>query len=305
MPMPCRSTGTLPAACTASQCTSAPALRAMRTTSAMGCSTPVSLLANITDTSAGSSDAASLRSSAARSSTPSPSTGTMSASGTARCTLSCSMDEISTRRRPLPASAMLLASVPPEVKITSAGNVPTRAATWRRALSTRPRALRPTPCTADGLPPVRNASTMASSAMGLSGLVALWSRYTDAGITKALAGGGHRGVVVGRGSGRLGDTRRQTALEHVEQGHRAQEGVDLVAQLLPQVVRQALAAVGAAAGGAHLGAARRLDRLVDRQDDFRDPRLGRAARQAIAAARTAHALHQAGATQAGKKLLQI
>ena len=37
----------------------------------------------------------------------------------------------------------------------------------------------------------------------------------------------------------------------------------------------------------------------------RDPRLGRAARQAIAAARTAHALHQAGAAQAGKELLQI
>src|SRR4029453_11135808 len=141
-------------------------------------------------------------------------------------------------------------------------------------------------CTADGLPPVAHPSAMASNASGRSGLVALWSRYTDAGITKALAGGGHRGIVVGRGRRRLGDAWRQTALEHVEQGHRAQEGMDLVAQLLPQVVRQALAAVGAAAGGAHLGAAGRLDRLVDRQDDFRDPRLGRAAPPGISAPRT-------------------
>jgi hypothetical protein len=86
---------------------------------------------------------------------------------------------------------MLLASVPPEVKITSAGKAPIRAATWRRALSISPRALRPTPCTADGLPPVRNASTMASNASGRSGLVALWSRYADAGIAETSAGGGH------------------------------------------------------------------------------------------------------------------
>ena len=74
--------------------------------------------------------------------------------GTARSTLSCSIAETSTRRRPAPASAMLLASVPPEVKTTSAGSAPTSAATWRRASSTSPRALRPTRCTDDGLPPV-------------------------------------------------------------------------------------------------------------------------------------------------------
>jgi len=73
------------------------------------------------------------------------------------------------------------------------------------------------------------------------------------------------------------------------------------AQFLPQIVGQALAAIGAAAGGAHLGAARRLDRLVDRQDDFRHARVGGAACQAIAAARTAHALHQAGPGAGGQK----
>ena len=155
-----------------------------------------------------------MRSRAARSSTPSPSTGTMSASGTARCTLSCSMDEISTRRRPAPASAMLLASVPPEVKITSAGRAPTRAATWRRALSTRPRALRPTPCTADGLPPVANAATMASNASGRSGLVALWSRYTDAaGIELAFSWRrpSRNRCWPRRGASAMRDTRRRSS----------------------------------------------------------------------------------------------
>jgi len=46
------SMGILPAACTASQCTRAPRARAVRTTSATGWMTPVSLLASITATSA-------------------------------------------------------------------------------------------------------------------------------------------------------------------------------------------------------------------------------------------------------------
>jgi hypothetical protein len=68
---------------------------------------------------------------------------------------------------------------------------------------------------------------------------------------------------------------------------------------------QGLATIGAAAGGTHFGAARCADGFVDRQDDFRDPRFSRPSRQAITAAWAAYALHQAGAAQAGKKLLQI
>ena len=81
--------------------------------------------------------------------------------------------------------------------------------------------------------------------------------------------------------------------------------MDLVAELFPQIVRQALAAIGAATGGAHLRAARRLDRLVDRQDDFGHARVHRCTRQAIAAARTAHALDQFGAPQTREQLLKI
>ena len=93
--------------------------------------------------------------------------------GAAFSTLSCSTEEASTRFRPLPSIAMLLASVPPDVNTISAGKAPTRAATWRRALSTWLRAVRPARCTDDGLPPARRAATMASNAAGRSGLVAL------------------------------------------------------------------------------------------------------------------------------------
>mgnify|MGYP003344420052 CR=1 FL=1 len=128
----------------------------------------------------------------------------------------------------------------------------------------------------------------------------------ERGHPSALAGGGHRrGFLRGAGGRGLDQRRRQATLEHVEQRHRAQEGVDLVPQFLPQVVGQALAAVGAAAQGAHLRAARRLDRLVDRQDDFRHPRLDRGPRQAIAAAWSAHALDQSGPPQPGEQLLEI
>ena len=137
--------------------------------------------------------------------------------------------------------------------------------------------------------------------------MALWSRYADAaGIELASSwrrpSRSRRHWPRGR---RLDDARRQTALEHVEQGDRAQERwIWLPSSSHRSWVRHLLRSARQPVG-AHLGAARRLDRLVDRQDDFRDPRLGRAARQPIAAARTAHALHQAGAPQPGKKLLQI
>src|SRR5262249_53762646 len=163
---------------------------------------------------------------------------------------------------------------------------------------TMARARRPAPCTDEGLPSVRSASAMASNACCRSGLVALWSRYaTDIG-TRPLACGRH--AVRFRGRRRFAEPRRELALQHVVQRHRSEESVDLIAELLPQIMGQAFAAIGAAAGGAHFGAARRLDGLVDRENDLRHARLGRAARQTIAAARTAHALDQTGAAQAGE-----
>jgi len=80
-----------------------------------------------------------------------------------------------TLHRAAPSSARLLASVPPDVKIVSVARAPTSDATSRRALSTIARALRPAVWTDEGLPLARSASTMASNAAGLRGLVALWS----------------------------------------------------------------------------------------------------------------------------------
>ena len=79
-------------------------------------------------------------------------------------------------KRQAPDRARLLASVPPEVKTTSEDAAPHSEATSRRALSTVARARRPEAWTDEGLPPIRNASAMASKAAGLKGLVALWSR---------------------------------------------------------------------------------------------------------------------------------
>src|SRR5476649_773734 len=127
-------------------------------------------------------------------------------------------------------------------------------------------------------------------------------------MTDGLAGRGHRIGIGGRwcfAEGRLDDARGELALQHIVKADRAQEDMDLVAELFPQIVRQALAAIGAATGGAHLRAARRLDRLVDRQDDFGDPRLHRGAGEAITAARTAYALDQFGAPQTREELLEI
>ena len=89
---------------------------------------------------------------------------------------------------------------------------------------------------------------MASNAAGRNGLVALWSRYANAAMAAGLAGGGHAvGFGLVRRHRSLGDAWRKLALEHIVQGHRAQKGVDLVAELLPQIMGQAFAAIGPAA----------------------------------------------------------
>ena len=285
---------------------SADALRARRTTSASGWTTPVSLLANITDTSAGSSDAASARSSAARSTTPSPSTG----------------NDLRLRSRPqhalvldrrdqqaAPASAgqrHVVGFRAPRGEHDLGGQGADQGRDLPAAVSTRPRARRPARMHGRGI---------AARLQRLDHGVERHRPQRAGRVVVEIDEGGHgrrpsspppwRSELRVRRARRLADGGRQPALQHVQQGYRAQEGVDLVAELLPQVVGEALAAIGPAAGGAHFGAARGGDRLVDRQNDLRNPRLGRAARQAVTTAGATHALDQLGTAQAGKKLLEI
>ena len=107
-----------------------------------------------------------------------------SARARAVCTTAwCSIAEQTTLRRgsragrATPRRARLSASVPLPVNTISAGDAPTSAATSPRASSTAARARWPNQCRLDGLPkPSRRTATMASSARGSSGVVALWSR---------------------------------------------------------------------------------------------------------------------------------
>ena len=86
------------------------------------------------------------------------------------------MAETSSRGRPQPSSARLLASVPPLVKITLRGAAPASPATSRRAPSIMARARRPSAWTEEALPMSAIASSAASRALGRNGAVALWSR---------------------------------------------------------------------------------------------------------------------------------
>ena len=75
-----------------------------------------------------------------------------------------------------PKRARLFASVPPEVKTTSAGSAPRMRATVSRARSQARRAARPAACRLSGLPPASQCGRIASRTSGSSGDVALWSR---------------------------------------------------------------------------------------------------------------------------------
>ena len=118
-----KSTVILPAACTASQCTSAPCRRAKATMSATGCSTP----SRCWPASPRPAPARRMR----RASPPAHrggrcrrvSTGMISARSGACSTDACSTAETSTRRRPAPRSASAFASVPPPVNTTFAGSL--------------------------------------------------------------------------------------------------------------------------------------------------------------------------------------
>ncbi|SIN18336.1 Uncharacterised protein [Mycobacteroides abscessus subsp. abscessus] len=82
----------------------------------------------------------------------------------------------SRRAQYMPLTARLSASVPPPVRMTSAGSAPRLAAICSRAVSTAERADRPAPCRAEALPPARSWASMASRARGSTGVVAAWSR---------------------------------------------------------------------------------------------------------------------------------
>ena len=77
------------------------------------------------------------------------------------------------RVRPVARSAAVLASVPPDVNTTRAGDTPASAATSARASSTTRRARRPKPWTEDGLPATSKAAMTASRTSGRIGAVAL------------------------------------------------------------------------------------------------------------------------------------
>jgi hypothetical protein len=171
-----RGRGIRPAAWTASTWSRAPWAWQSAAASASGCSTPVSLLAAIRQTSAGGPG--SIAAKALRSRVPSGRTGITSAPGPAAArTAGCSVAPTRIRRPwPRPWIARALASVPPLVKTTSPARMPKLWATLSRASSSRRRAARPWPCTAEGLPPASSAASTAARASGRSGSVALASR---------------------------------------------------------------------------------------------------------------------------------
>jgi hypothetical protein len=80
--------------------------------------------------------------------------------------------------RHTPHTAVLTASVPPEVNTTCRGRTPNSAATCSRASSKVARTIRPSVCTRPGsaVIPVSSHSAMAARAWGRSGVVEAWSR---------------------------------------------------------------------------------------------------------------------------------
>src|SRR6478736_50130 len=165
----------------------------MLATSAIGWTTPDSLLASITETS-GRLDRDSARQSASRSRTPPDVTGSTSTCPASKrpplSTDGCSIAEINSRsrgsRRP-PISmagvrAKTFASVAPLVKVTFLLSAPTSLATSSRACSIRRRAARPSAWTEDALPVSARAAHTASRASSRRGAVAFQSKYARSAI---------------------------------------------------------------------------------------------------------------------------
>ncbi len=89
------------------------------------------------------------------------------------CETTCPGDPSAPAR---PKIARLLASVPPEVKITSVGRPPGFRATVSCDISQARRADRPKAWRLSALPAARKYGRIASSTSGSKGVVALWSR---------------------------------------------------------------------------------------------------------------------------------
>ena len=165
------STGTAQNAWTASTWKGTPAASHRAASSATGCTVPTSLLAHITVTSATSAArSASSRSSCPGSTRPVASTSSQTssapscaashsaASDTAWCstadrTMTVRRGSASRAARNRPSTAMLSASVPPEVRMISTGSAFRAAATASRPVSSAMRADRPPECRDAGLPP--------------------------------------------------------------------------------------------------------------------------------------------------------
>src|SRR5579885_2874768 len=115
-------------------------------------------------------------------------------------------------------------------------------------------------------------------------------------------GGGGRGALLAMERAAAAE---DTLLDHVGERHRAQIEMDLVAELFPEIMGETAALAATAAHRRARRAARGADRLIDRQDDVGDARFVRAMTEQVAAARTAHALDEAGGAQLGEELLEI
>ena len=177
-----KDTGMWPTACTASICTGVACPAAADTTSLMGWMVPVSLLAHMQLTNAaGVSNVSPTptipegETGSQLTSAPAPAASPRTVSNAA----GCSMDELTMRRESLarysPWMAMLSASVPDAVKITSMGSQSSSKAISSRACSRAARARRPVAYCPPGLSSV-DASNHASRAQSRMGVVAAWSR---------------------------------------------------------------------------------------------------------------------------------
>ena len=180
------SSGSRPAACTASVWRRMPRPRSAAATSATGATAPTSPLARPSVTRRVAGAMAAITSRAAT--RPSASTGTMvsgrpsAASARAVSSTEACSTALVTSPAPGPAaasaprSARLFASVAPLVKTISAGTPPTRLATSARAVSSPARARAPSRCALEGLAGGPRKSSSAAWTSGRSGAVALWSR---------------------------------------------------------------------------------------------------------------------------------
>ena len=181
-----KSTGIRPTACTASVWTGIPRGLASSASRATGWIAPVSLLASIKVANRVSARNAS----AMRSASASPSASTFGAVDGEpgrfqprhrlgdRRVLDRAGDDVP-RLCSAPASpkmARLLASVPPEVKITSAGSAPRIRADRLPGGFPAPTRGRPAECRLSALPAVRKYGRIASRTSGSSAVVALLSR---------------------------------------------------------------------------------------------------------------------------------